>query len=263
METDALSLQELATLTGLEVRTIRSWIQAGLVQRPEKLGRNSTYPRETLTRLLAVKSMRNQFGMALSAIRMELTTADPARIAEYAASAGGPVAGSASTVPTPLLKMDSLRESPPPSSTAADYLKALRASGAYGTPVSATVQPQAEFKVAGRFLETEKSLSNKPQPPHTVASNASVESKDYAGTAEQKLQSRDSRLNTAINRLERAIGGRQPGRMAKGEVSLSIPITPDIDLRIRGPLSPEEIAGFEKIAACLRELLIGGLPNGE
>ena len=28
-------------------------------------------------------------------------------------------------------------------------------------------------------------------------------------------------------------------------------------------LSPEEIAGFEKIAACLRELLIGGLPNGE
>ena len=263
METQSLSLQDLAAATSVEIRTIRSWIQAGLLPRPENMGRNSSYPRETLTRLLAIKAMRNQFGMALSAIRMELTTADSARIIEYAALAGGSDAGLSNTAVTPVVKVTSLQENPPPSSTAADYLKALRATGVYATPILVAAAQHGEPQLGAEIRLSKVSHSVNPQSVDTDAANEFADHNDFAGTAEKQLHGRNSRLHGAIKRLERAIEGRQPRRSSKGVVNLSIPVTPDVELTIRGPLSPDEIAGFEKIAAYLRELLIGGLPNGE
>jgi DNA-binding transcriptional MerR regulator len=127
-----LTLQDLAKRSDVEARTIRSWIQQGLVPGPRALGRKARYGPDSLTHLLAVKAMRDLYGMPLQAIRQELLVADRAKLETYArqlsagvgedeTGAAGPGTGAADAVPEA-----------PPATTAAEYLRALRASGRFG-----------------------------------------------------------------------------------------------------------------------------------
>ena len=69
------NLDELATLTGTRVRTIRFYIQAGLVPRPLGLGRGARYAVEHLESLLSIRRWQNA-GLALDRIRELLAGAD-------------------------------------------------------------------------------------------------------------------------------------------------------------------------------------------
>lgn len=64
-------------------------------------------------------------------------------------------------------------------------------------------------------------------------------------------------LERLIKELEQLQGGRVKAK-ARGVAWFDISITPDLKLRARGVRSPAELARLERLADCLRELLLGG-----
>ncbi|MFN7989448.1 MAG: MerR family transcriptional regulator [Thermoanaerobaculia bacterium] len=63
-----LGIEELAGLGGVSRRTVRYYVQEGLLPAPRGVGRGRHYGREHLERLLAVKAMQER-GESLEAIR--------------------------------------------------------------------------------------------------------------------------------------------------------------------------------------------------
>lgn len=61
------SLQDVSTLTGLPVRTIRYYIQKGLVDKPEGARKTATYSQLHLEQLMTVKRL-SESGLSLAAI---------------------------------------------------------------------------------------------------------------------------------------------------------------------------------------------------
>lgn len=105
------SLSDLAAASGIEARTIRSWVAQGLLPAPLNRGPAARYPADTLERVLAIRAMRDVLGMPLAEIRKELLVAGPDQIRGYASRAPG----------------SALEASPPPAaSSALDYISALR-----------------------------------------------------------------------------------------------------------------------------------------
>ncbi|MBL6081328.1 MerR family transcriptional regulator [Belnapia sp. T18] len=106
------TLAELAAASGLEPRTIRSWVAQGLLPGPRSRGPGARYPADALKRLLAIRGMRDRLGMPLAAIRQELLVATPEQLRVHAGRA-------ADLVPEP-------RELASAPSSALDYLRGLR-----------------------------------------------------------------------------------------------------------------------------------------
>ena len=70
-ERDEYSISELQALTGLSGRTVRYYVQEGLLPAPLGVGRGQHYGAAHLERLLEVKRLQ-QIGRALDEIRREL-----------------------------------------------------------------------------------------------------------------------------------------------------------------------------------------------
>ena len=70
---DEYTIGELAELSGVSRRTVRYYVQEGLIPPPEGLGRGAHYGREHLEALLGVKSMQEQ-GLMLEDIRASLSS---------------------------------------------------------------------------------------------------------------------------------------------------------------------------------------------
>jgi DNA-binding transcriptional MerR regulator len=198
MLTTEPSLADLAAASGLEPRTIRYWVAQGLLPPPLTRGPAARYPADTLSRLLAIRTMRDALGMSLTDIRKELLVANPEQIAAYASRA--------ETLAKP---------SPPtvnPASSALDYIASLRAGV--------------------------------PKPPPSVAAEAAAPR---------------PRAATGLEALEHRLGqGRpEPARKARAEEWLRIPVTPDVELTVRGPLDAEQRTRFERCADLIRDILLG------
>ena len=120
------SLTELAAGSGVEPRTIRSWVAQGLLPAPLSRGPTARYPMDTMERVLAIRAMRELLGMPLTEIRKELLVAAPEQIRAYAQRARGlePTASEASPAPSSQ------------ASSALDYITALRAKAVAPTPAS-------------------------------------------------------------------------------------------------------------------------------
>jgi excisionase family DNA binding protein len=58
-EPQGLTLQELASETGVEPRTIRSYVEKGVIPGPETRGRGARYSRDTLDRLKVLQLLRD------------------------------------------------------------------------------------------------------------------------------------------------------------------------------------------------------------
>lgn len=84
-----LTLQELSDRSGITIRTIRSWIQKGVLPSPTASGRNTRYPEDTLTRLLAAKALNKRHRTPIQDIPSELRHADAATVAKLAAEGAG------------------------------------------------------------------------------------------------------------------------------------------------------------------------------
>jgi DNA-binding transcriptional MerR regulator len=81
MSENSYSLNDLAHAVGIEPRTIRSYIERGLLPGAEARGRGASYSREHLSRLQVIKSLRRaRPNIALSEIRILLQGLNPEQI---------------------------------------------------------------------------------------------------------------------------------------------------------------------------------------
>ncbi|HEY8589425.1 MAG TPA: helix-turn-helix domain-containing protein [Naasia sp.] len=188
-----LSLAELAEASGLQPRTIRSWVAQGLLAGPLSRGPNARYPADTLERLLAIRAMRERLGMPLSVVRQELLVASAETLRAHSGTAAD-LAPEASPSP------------PPDGASALEYLSNLRALTGALPLASSAAAPARGFEALERQLDE---------------------------------------------------GSSSPARKARAEEWLRVPVTPDIELTIRGPLDPAQRARVERCADLIRDILLG------
>jgi DNA-binding transcriptional MerR regulator len=79
-------LDELAREAGVSPRTVRYYVQRGLLAAPEFRGRDTAYDEEHLLRLRAIKQLQDRF-LPLDAIQAELDKAPPDELRAIAAGA--------------------------------------------------------------------------------------------------------------------------------------------------------------------------------
>ena len=88
MSDDSYSLADLANATGLEERTIRSYIERGLLPGAQARGRAATYSKEHLSRLQVILSLRRaRPNIGLSEIRIFFQNLSPEQIERLASGA--------------------------------------------------------------------------------------------------------------------------------------------------------------------------------
>ncbi len=100
------SIGEIAKLAGVTPRTVRYYVELGLLPPPEGLGRSAGYAQEHLDRLLVIKRLQTD-RFSLDEIREQLATLAPAATACLESEAA---------------------PAPPDASSAAQYLARLRES---------------------------------------------------------------------------------------------------------------------------------------
>jgi hypothetical protein len=68
-------------------------------------------------------------------------------------------------------------------------------------------------------------------------------------------------LDRLVRELRRLVLHRPVARKSRAEAWVRIPITPDLELGLRGTPSEEQLRRFERVADHLRDILLGGLEN--
>jgi DNA-binding transcriptional MerR regulator len=71
------TLDDLAKMLRINPRTIRSYIQQGLLRGPDSLGRNARYSEYHLKRLRVIRTLKEDHNLPLSEIRRLVTMAGP------------------------------------------------------------------------------------------------------------------------------------------------------------------------------------------
>ena len=188
-----LTLAELAALLDMQPRTIRSYIERDLLRGPEVGGRGARYTDYHVTRLQAIRALKDFRGLPLAEVRRRLLSVTGPELVSLASEGAVPQ------------KTGSL----PNTESALDYIRGLKQSG-------------------------------KPEPPSAPDSESPTP------------------MDSVLARLDQLTAGIKPQRRSRGEVWVSIPITPDIEIRVRGTQTAEQLSRWERIADYLRDLLIGG-----
>jgi DNA-binding transcriptional MerR regulator len=120
---EGLTLQDLAAKTGVEPRTIRSYVEKGVILGPESFGRGARYPRETLDRLKVLQLLRDaNRSLTLDQIRVLLNSIGPSQLREVAE---GTVRIGA------VIDTDAAGTIPLPKTAAMEYLHGLRSTQSY------------------------------------------------------------------------------------------------------------------------------------
>lgn len=191
---DEFTLAELADTLAIQPRTIRSYIEQGLLRGPEVGGRGARYTEYHVQRLKAIQTLKDVRGLSLAEVRRRLLSASGPEIASLAAEID------AAKTPSSIQEAVS----------ALDYIRKLQTSH-HNEPISPP-------------------LDSGPTPMDIVL----------------------FRLSQLTN------GAKPPPRRARGELWTSVWVTPDIEIRMRGTLTADQLSRWERIADHLRELLMGG-----
>jgi DNA-binding transcriptional MerR regulator len=112
MSETSYKLDELAAAAGVSPRTVRYYVQRGLLPAPAFRGRDTAYSGEHLLRLRAIKRLQESF-LPLDAIQAELEKSSPEELEDLAASGG------VRSVPVPLYSPGAPHPYPLPSQPAA------------------------------------------------------------------------------------------------------------------------------------------------
>ena len=187
-----LTLAELAELLEMQPRTIRSYIERDLLRGPEVGGRGARYTSYHVTRLQAIRALKDSRGLPLAEVRRRLLSITEPELASLASE------GAVAQKPGLLAKPAS----------ALDYIRSLKQGRPLEPPTDSTAQS--------------------PTP-----------------------------MDSVLARLDQLIPGNKPPRRSRGEVWVSIPVTPDVEIRVRGTQTVEQLSRWERIADHLRELLMG------
>ncbi len=218
-----LTLHELAAEIGVEPRTIRSYVEKGVIPGPDTLGRGARYSRDTLDRLKVLQLLRDaNRDLTLDQIRVVLQGIAPAQlkgIAEGTLRIGA------------VLDTDAIRGARPSKTSALDYIRAFK---------------------AGRS----GSLSS-PPPPASVPPTPSE-----SWLASDQLDDETlTAFEEAARVLSSLVGLPTSARATRGETWYRIPLTPDIELSVRGEFGTEQLAQLHRIGDALRTLLTKGAPK--
>jgi Ca-activated chloride channel family protein len=100
VDTEAYKLDELARKAGASVRTVRYYVQRGLIPAPEFRGKDTAYTCEHLVRLKAIRRLQERF-LPLDAIQAELAGKLLDEIARIAEEGPNAQAHALSPIPQP------------------------------------------------------------------------------------------------------------------------------------------------------------------
>lgn len=217
-----ITLEELSERTGVEPRTLRSWVSEGLLSPPLRTGRGACYPASNAERALAVRNLKSAHGLSLAEIGRRFMMASENQIREWALEVG----------PTSA-----------PQGSARDYLR--------------TIQARKIRREAGLTSTKEVSPhpSYEPGPPLQFSTPSFGKYSRYGGATNESATEL-ANIERLILQLERVLGTPAPKR-SRGSLWTRISITPDLELSVRGDLSPHERVLFEQLADQFRAILIG------
>lgn len=217
-----LTLEELSERTGVEPRTLRSWVSEGLLAPPFKQGRGARYPASNADRALAVRSLKDVHGLSLAEIGRRFMLATEEEIRDWARDAG-------------------LTGAPPGS--AREYLRKLQGGGR---------DPARRMPDAARREPPMASASPDHAPPGEPFAK-------WPQGRNPRLRAEDREADLAsierlILQLEKVLDAPAP-RRARGTIWTRISVTPDLELSVRGDLEPRERVLFEQLADQFRAIL--------
>ena len=223
MAEDELTLEDLSERSGIEPRTLRSWVSEGLLSPPFKAGRGATYPASNADRALAVRALKDVHGLSLAEIRRRFMMATEEEIRDWALEVG-------TTAATP--------------GSARDYLRKVQAR-----------RMSAEYSASPMVLRRR----DPPSQGRTMAS-AEVPLAEPMLSASPVHSGRRTADLTGIERLilnlEEVLGA-PAARRSRGSIWTRIPVTRDLELSVRGELEPRDRVLFEQLADQIRAILTG------
>lgn len=225
MSEDEITLEELSESTGVEARTLRSWVSEGLLSPPFKAGRGARYPASNADRALAVRALKDIHGLSLAEIGRRFMMATEDQIREWAVEAGPTLA---------------------PRGTARDYLSRIKGRGFRPPepPQSMDSHPRASFSIEPTFAPSSARFPRISQP----------------GLRDDERAADLANIERLILRLEQVLGTPAP-RRSRGAIWTRISVTPDLELSVRGDLEPRERILFEQLADQFRAILTGRTKN--
>jgi DNA-binding transcriptional MerR regulator len=225
MSEDEITLEELSERTGVEARTLRSWVSEGLLSPPFKAGRGARYPASNADRALAVRALKELHGLSLSEIGRRFMMATEDQIREWATESG----------PTSA-----------PRGTARDYLSRIQRRGIkpLAAPQSIDSHPQASLSLEPKF----------------VPSTASFSLRSPSGLRGDERVADLANIERLILQLEQVLETPAP-RRSRGTIWTRISVTPDLEISVRGDLEPRERILFEQLADQFRAILTGRTKN--
>ena len=211
------TLEELAKMVRINPRTIRSYIQQGLMSGPDSMGRNARYKDYHLKRLRVIRTLKEVHHLPLSEIRRLVTMAGPGEDIQIQLV---PLDGKMQVEAREI----SEEEASAPSS-ALDYVRARRASA------------------TGRHVEETAALPTAPPP----MLSSPIDQDDSV----------TSPLEALLYKLRDQGTLDHVPRKTRGEEWVRLEVTPDIEIHVRGQLRREQLSDFEQLADLMRHILLG------
>ncbi len=214
------TLEELAQLLRINPRTIRSYIQQGLLRGPDSMGRNARYSDYHVKRLQTIRQLKDDHNLPLSEIRRLVTMAAPDEDIQIRLV---PVRAAEEEVTQSLAEAPKEEESK--RSSALDYVRARRAAG------------------RGRSKREHAPSVSREMPRSAEESDASSPG--------------ESPIEALLAKLRDGAGLGNVPRRAQGQEWVRLEVTPDIEIHLRGQLYGEQLKDFERLADLMRHILLG------
>jgi len=214
------TLEELAQLLRINPRTIRSYIQQGLLRGPDSMGRNARYSDYHVKRLQTIRQLKDDHNLPLSEIRRLVTMAAPDEDIQIRLV---PMRAAEEEVTQSLAEAPKEEESE--RSSALDYVRARRAAG------------------RGRSKREHAPSESREMPRSAEESGASSPG--------------ESPIEALLAKLRDGAGLGNVPRRAQGQEWVRLEVTPDIEIHLRGQLYGEQLKDFERLADLMRHILLG------
>jgi DNA-binding transcriptional MerR regulator len=230
------SLRELADQVDIPPRTIRSYIEKGIIPSAEGAGRASYYGPKHLRRLLAIRVLRDIDNVDFDGIRRAILLASENEIERIARRLNPMAGGSAHDYLLAALEHE-------PTSPPGGEMFELRKH----SPEPSILEAEA-FRPSGDagILKMDTSSEHLPAASLGEALSIPVGQGTWLDTA----------VSRELENVARNVG--QVPRRAKSTSASHIQITPDVELVVKGNADPDHLTRVERLADVLRHLLMGG-----
>ena len=213
------SLDDLGKLTGLSPRTIRNYIQKGLLPGSDTRGRNASYTDAHLDRLQCIQIIRDKSGLPLDELRMVMQSLSEEQI----------------------------------------HLIGTKQEEVMALPIGQTFSARNPVGTVRRTTSMPSARSSAIYEPEAAyAPREDSNALEYIRQIKQKHHKDESRFVELTRTLEALVDNQRIYRKSKNEWWATVKITEDMEIRARG-LDKKDIGQLERLADLLRHLLMKGV----